>query len=100
MTTLNGAIVMATKTFEYVELSTSKTRGIGIWVKGIVGGRTDYDKLIPNPHDDKWYNKHQVAFYKEAAVAIGTYYNANNDSFPPEGFVINVNNIDYELTSR
>lgn len=81
-------------TFTYAEASFGTGRGVTI--SG--AGESRRYNFKPNPHnEDKWYNKNQGAFYREAATAIGNAVNAG--AWPDEG-TIEVHGHDYQLQVR
>ncbi|AUH01005.1 hypothetical protein PCO86_12730 [Pectobacteriaceae bacterium CE70] len=83
--------------FTYVE---QKYGGAGAGPRGIrimSGTRDQTYKFSPNPHDDRWYNKNQTAFYKQAAEALADAYLAKttNPMFPRYGFKSTIGNVEY-----
>lgn len=73
--TVSGSVKVGTKTYAYTEIKHGNkgggSRGLSIWVQG-ERGRTNYEKLDPNPHDSKRYNKDQAGFYEALARLIAT----------------------------
>lgn len=71
--TVTGTVKAGTKTYGYSEIKHGNkgggSRGLSIWVSG-ERGRTNYEKLEPNPHDSRRYNKNQEGFYEALAQLI------------------------------
>ncbi|ETX02968.1 MAG: hypothetical protein ETSY1_01680 [Candidatus Entotheonella factor] len=96
---VKGSFTEQNVTFQYGEIDLGTNRGIRI--NDSAGRHSQEYKLSPNPHNDPWYNKHQTAFYNQAAHSIATlYFGGNSRLFPRYGKTINVNNIEYTLEAR
>ena len=95
MGSVSGKIIQGNSSWDYQEVSYGKSRGIHVW-----GSGQDFTrKFNPNPHnaDSKYYNKKQVAWYKEAAKNLLAAYSANQNTWPTQ---VDVNNVTYTLDQR
>jgi hypothetical protein len=103
MAGVQGTVLVAGVTYKYAELSFGKNRGIMMSAEQGATGNVAY-QFNPNPHnaDSKWYNKHQEAFYEQAATAIAqqTIVNNGNATYPAFGTQIDVHGVDYSLNER
>ena len=96
LTAIKGEFKMGGFTFKYLETSYGTNRGIDIWREGVAHDLHSY-KFSPNPHnEDSWYNKHQSAWYEEAAWKTAQLEVANN-AWPAFNTQITVHGHDYAL---
>lgn len=84
------------QTFTYGEQSFGTNRGIVMYRNGVKDDRHTY-KFVPNPHDDRWYNKNQAKFYLYAAEAIATHLHTHANAWPPNNAAVSVNGVSYRL---